>query len=246
MVTDLATDITTSSATINGQNTGSEIASCYFEYEIYDADYNILDNGTTTPQNINGAFHDHLSSLPSGWYEVYFGAVGEYEGETYYGGWEYFGLPATNFTITTLPATEVWATGATVHGMLENKGLSAYAYAGFQWGPDSDVSAEVIHWNYSGNYGPGKMPIQETIAGLLPDRTYYYRACLHVGAPPMTVNNYFGATLSFGGSVSIFGEGWEYVTAKKAEDDVSKLAVGRYYMDKSGNFVYESAKHRIV
>jgi len=61
----------------------------------------------------------------------------------------------------------------------------------------------------------------------------------------MTPNTY-GSTLSFGGPTSIFGEGWEYVTAKKVEDDVSKLAVGRYYMDKSGNFVYESAKHRIA
>jgi len=150
------------------------------------------------------------------------------------------------FTITTLPATEVWATGATIHGMIENTGGGAmYAYAGFQWGPNSNVSSEVIHWSYSGSYGHGKVPIQATISGLLPDRTYYYRACLHDGAPPMNVDNMFGDTLSFGGPVSVLGHGWEYVTAKKAEDDVSKLAVGRYYMDKSGNFVYESAKHRI-
>jgi hypothetical protein len=154
-------------------------------------------------------------------------------------------------SIITLPATEVWATGATIHGLFWYKGNSrVYVYLGFQYGLNSDVSGETIHWLYSFYTSENtpengsKTPIQTTISGLLPDRTYYYRACLHVGAPPMTANNYFGATLSFGGPVSIFGHGWEYVTAKKAEDDVSKLAVGRYYADKSGNIKYESAKHR--
>jgi len=150
--------------------------------------------------------------------------------------------------VETLPATEVWATGATIHGLLHNNITTPwYGYMGFQWGLTSPADGGYINWLYSGYHNRiGHQPIQATISGLLPDRTYYYRACLHVGTPPMNVGNYFGSTLSFGGPVSIFGHGWEYVTAKKAEDDVSKLAAGRYYMDKSGNFVYESAKHRIA
>jgi hypothetical protein len=62
----------------------------------------------------------------------------------------------------------------------------------------------------------------------------------------MNVNNYFGAILSFSGLTSEKGVGYEYVTAKKAEDDLSKAATGRYYMNKSGLFIYESAKHRDV
>ena len=156
--------------------------------------------------------------------------------------------PPPYFEIETLPATEVWATGATIHGLLHNNITTPwYGYMGFQWGLTSPADGGYINWLYSGYHNRiGHLPIQATISGLLPDRTYYYRACLHVGTPPMNVGNYFGSTLSFGGPVSIFGHGWEYVTAKKAEDDVSKLAAGRYYMDKSGNFVYESAKHRIV
>jgi len=151
-----------------------------------------------------------------------------------------------NAYIITLPATEVWSTGATIHGMLHYTGDSRkYLYLGFQYGPNSDISGEAIRWTYSGYFTTGRYPIQQTIAGLLPDRTYYYRACLHVGPPPFGVNEYFGSTLSFGGPVSMFGFGREYVTAKKAEDDISKLAVGRYYMDKNGIFQYESAKHRI-
>ena len=60
----------------------------------------------------------------------------------------------------------------------------------------------------------------------------------------MNVNNHFGATLSFGGPVSLFGFGREYVTAKKAEDDISRLAAGRYYMDKEGVLQYESYQRR--
>jgi hypothetical protein len=158
------------------------------------------------------------------------------------------GIPETDFTIETLPATEVWAIGATIHGLLHNNTINPwYGYMGFQWGLTSPANGDYINWLYSGNHNTiGHQPIQATISGLLPDRTYYYRAALHVGTPPMNVGNIFGDTLSFGGPVSIFGQGWEYVTAKKAEDDVSKLAVGRYYMDKSGNFVYESAQHRIA
>ena len=160
-------------------------------------------------------------------------------------------------SIITLPATEVWATGATIHGLFHYKGDSAfYVYLGFQYGTDSDVSSEHIYWLYSlglpaKDWGPRgfMMPIQMTIAGLLPDTTYNYRACLHVHNPngtliPMNTNNYFGATLSFGGPVSMFGFGREYATAKKAEDDVSRMAAGRYYMDKEGVFQYESYQRR--
>ena len=148
--------------------------------------------------------------------------------------------------IKTLPATEVWATGATIHGELDYQGDSnPYLYLGFQWGLDSGkIANEHIYWLYSGIFRTGKYPIQMTIAGLYPDRTYYFRACLHVGTPPMSANNYFGATMSFGGPVSIFGKGREFVTAKKITDDVAKLGAGRYYMTTDGNLQYESAKHR--
>jgi hypothetical protein len=168
-----------------------------------------------------------------------------------------------NGCVITLPATEVWATGATIHGLLKlpqrKNEKTFYLYLGFQYGIMSDLSLcrlgsaanGWVIWLYSGNYTAGTTratmyPFQMTIAGLLPDRTYYYRACLHVGTPPMNVNNYFGATLSFGGPQSIFGEGREYVTAKKAEDDISKAGVGRFFMTKDGIFKYESRNYRDV
>lgn len=156
-------------------------------------------------------------------------------------------------SIITLPATEVWATGATIHGLFWYKGNSAfYVYLGFEYGRGT-LTGNSIVWLYSlgqparewGERG-FKMPIQMTIAGLLPDNTYNYRACLHVGTPPMNANNYFGATMSFGGPVSMFGFGREYVTAKKAEDDIARMAAGRYYMDKEGVFQYESYLRRII
>jgi hypothetical protein len=187
-----------------------------------------------------------VESTFSGWnFNTIWGITPEYNGGYPFLLWT-LSIITLNIEIETLPATEVWATGATIHGLLHNNtAIPWYGYMGFQWGTSSLTDDGYIAWSYSGNHSSiGYTPIQATISGLLPDRTYYYRACLHVGTPPMNISNYFGSTLSFGGPVSIFGQGWEYVTAKKAEDDISKLAAGRYYMDKSGNFVYESAKHR--
>lgn len=162
-----------------------------------------------------------------------------------------------NGVIITLPVTEVWASsysqGATIHGMLKfpprSNTKTWYLAIGFQLGLSVSTSSP-IYWNRTGNFTaykgnrPTIYPIQLTSAGLLPDLTYYYRACLHKGTPPMNVNNHFGATLSFGGPVSLFGFGREYVTAKKAEDDISRLAAGRYYMDKEGVLQYESYQRR--
>lgn len=61
----------------------------------------------------------------------------------------------------------------------------------------------------------------------------------------MTVDLY-GATMSFSGVSSILGLGTKHITAKKAEDDISKLAAGRYYMDKSGILQYESYLRRLT
>lgn len=158
-------------------------------------------------------------------------------------------------SIITLPATEVWATGATMHGLFWYKGNSKFYVAlGFEWGLGA-LTGTNIRWIYTLGQPARrddiefKMPIQITVAGLLPDTTYCFRACLHVHnsngtLTPMNTNNYFGETLSFGGPVSMFGFGREYVTAKKAEDDVSRMAAGRYYMDKNGVFQYESYQRR--
>lgn len=159
--------------------------------------------------------------------------------------------------IITLPATEVWATGATMHGLFWYKGNSRFYVAlGFEYGLGT-LDGSNIHWLYTLGQSAHntdrefKMPIQMTIAGLLPDRSYNYRACLHLHQPtgeltPMNMHNYFGQTLSFGGPVSMFGFGREYVTAKKAEDDVSRMAAGRYYLDKNGVFQYESCQRRKI
>ncbi len=148
--------------------------------------------------------------------------------------------------IITLPATDIWNIGATLNGELRYNGNNRhYLYLGFRYGiSPAACTAAIIDWLYSGTFGRGRYPIRKIIAGLYPDHTYYFQACLHVGAPPMNVNNYFGSMLSFGGPVSIFGSGKEFITAKKAEDDISNPSVGRYYADKEGNFKYESRFHR--
>lgn|GEM_PF-5529685 len=235
-----AADLTDTGAILTGDNCCGEDSPYYFEWGVEGSDV----VNQTPEQTGSGAITFELTDLEHDtwyWYrQVTCNGVGRKV-------W-FKTLPDPNWSgaIITLPATEVWATGATVHGLYKGISGTRYVYLGFQYGIKSDVSGEPIIWLYSGNKGPGLQPIQMTLNGLYPDRTYYYRACLHVGTPPMNVNNYYGSTLSFGGPVSLLGLGREYITAKKASDDVSKLAVGRYYMDRDGIFTYESAKHRLA
>jgi hypothetical protein len=169
--------------------------------------------------------------------------------------------------IETLPADEYWWIGGgmgTIKGLLTHYNTEPvdppvpqnfYVHLGFEYSTTyADLDGTHIHFIYTiGNEdtnwippNPYIYPFKTVLNNLLPDRTYYYRACMHVGRPPMNVNNFFGAILSFSGMTSVKGIGYEHITAKKAEDDVSKAATGRYYMNKSGIFVYESAKHRDI
>ena len=244
-----AINITDTEADLTAYNDCEE---AWFEYQ----EKNVAGHIDTPHQYTQGLLTFHLTGLkPDTWYWYQFIKLCNgvrVEGKIYW--FKTKPAPALAYTIITLPATEVWTTGATIHGMLEiaknDFPRAQYLYLGFQYGKSStECAAAPVVWCYSGNYyalsnKTNRYPIQMTIAGLLPDSTYYYRACLHVGTPPMNVNNYYGATLSFGGPVSMFGFGREYVTAKKAEDDISRMAAGRYYMDKEGVFQYESYQRR--
>jgi hypothetical protein len=162
-----------------------------------------------------------------------------------------------NIQVFTLGVDDWWWMGGgqgTVRGLIKHTGnANFYGYFGFQFGTSSTFTSANTVW--LGNQGsessswvppdPWLWPYQHTYNHLLPDRTYYYRAVWHHGRPPMTVDLY-GATLSFAGVSSIMGLGTNHITAKKAEDDISKLAAGRYYMDKSGVFQYESYQRRLA
>ena len=161
-----------------------------------------------------------------------------------------------NITVVTLGVDDYWWMGGgigTVRGLIKHTGtMGFYGYFGFQFGTSSDFTDADTYW--MGNLGwesgwvpsdPYMYPFQQVHNHLLPDRTYYYRAIWHHHRPPYTVDLY-GETKSFSGVNSILGFGTNHVTAKKAEDDISKLAAGRYYMDKSGILQYESYQRRLV
>jgi hypothetical protein len=158
----------------------------------------------------------------------------------------------------TLGADDWWWMGGgqgLVRGLIRHTGnMNFYGYFGFQFRAN-DSSFTLADTVWLGNQGnessswippdPWQWPYQHIYNHLLPDRTYYYRAIWHIGRPPMTVDLY-GATMSFSGVQSIAGYGYNHVTAKKAEDDISKMAAGRYYIDKSGVFQYESYQRRLA
>jgi hypothetical protein len=109
-----ATNITSSSAILNGQNDGC--SNVHFEYEIYNEEGDTIDEGVTSNQSVgdDSLFSANLI-LPSGWYDVDFRAVGTYGGETYYGDWEWFEHPVIA-NIETLDATQVGMHSAMLNG----------------------------------------------------------------------------------------------------------------------------------
>jgi hypothetical protein len=188
MLTDAATNIISSSATLNGRNTGSQIVPCYFEWEVYDADYDVIANGNTDSQNINGAFHDHIT-MPSGWYVVAFRAVGEYGGETYYGGWLAFITDDIN-AITTLPADQIGNVGQSAR--LNGSGGDGYDSNYFQYGQSA------TSLNRTTSPRAGAASFSQFITGLNPAVTYYFRAVGIEWNPLTSTTDYaYGETLSF-------------------------------------------------
>jgi len=247
-----ATDITDTEADLEVYNDCEE---AWFEYGIMGQE--IVGFSSTPHQYTQGHLTFHLTGLtPCTWYWYRFkqicGGV-EKTGKTYW-----FKTKCTStLEAITLGAEDWWWMGGgqgTIRGLIKHTGnMNFYGYFGFQFGTNSTFTAADTVW--LGNRGnessswippdPYLWPYQHTYNHLLPDRTYYYRAVWHHGRPPMTVDLY-GATMSFSGVQSIAGFGYNHVTAKKAEDDISKMAAGRYYIDKSGVFQYESYQRRLA
>jgi hypothetical protein len=118
-------------------------------------------------------------------------------------------------------------------------------HVGIQFWKDADHKA-VQWWNPPG----GATTIASTgnysvnIGGLSRGTTYYYRAIGYDGS-----DYYYGDTLSLETEAEppeVFGtgQGYDYVTAKQGLEHVTKLAAGRGYGDKSGQFNYESRNVR--
>jgi hypothetical protein len=246
-------DLTDDEADIDVYNDCEE---AWFEYGIEGQE--IVGFSSTPHQYTTGILHFALTGLTpctDYWYRFKQICDGvEKTGTTY---WVKTKCTGTMEAIT-LGVDDYWWMGGgqgLVRGMIKHTGnLNFYGHFGFQFRANDGnfTLADAVWLGTQGSESsswippnPWQWPYQRIYNHLLPDRTYYYRAIWHIGRPPMTVDLY-GETMFFSGVSSIAGYGYNHVTAKKAEDDISKLAAGRYYMDKSGVFQYESYQRRLA
>ena len=123
-----ATNITSTSATLNGANYSCDPV--YFEYELYNQNNNLISSHTTDDQAGPGGAGDPFSQsvlLGAAWYKCMFRAVGEVGVDTYYGDWLVFYNPAEYPWVETLQATGVTDVVATLNGI--NHGCDTVAFA---------------------------------------------------------------------------------------------------------------------
>jgi len=150
----------------------------------------------TTSQTINHA----LTGLATGTTYYYRVAAGNKAG-TSKGAIMSF-LPGAAPTVTTLVATAVGATSATLNGNVNPNGLATDAW--FEWG----TSASLVTYNTSSpealGAGTDTLPVMATLSGLSPVTTYYYRvaASNSTGQADGSIASFTTASLLFFGVVS--------------------------------------------
>jgi hypothetical protein len=157
----------------------------------------------------------------------------------YFSGDVYLSDNAVN-VMETLPAKAITKHSAIIGGKYTAP-TSTHVEMGLQWKPSTTSSWTTYWWAKTPNYIDSDLIFWYTLSGLNVSRTYNFRAFYKVGS-----DYYYGSTLSFTTlpATVVFSPGFDYRTAKQALDTVSKIGVGRYYADGSGNFQYESRLRR--
>jgi phosphodiesterase/alkaline phosphatase D-like protein len=169
--TNNATDVATSSATLNGDLTSLGTASSVtvsFEWGIASGSY----SHTTTDQAMtaSGHFSADLNGLDSGT-TYYFRTKADGDGDPVYG-------PEKSFATLTIPpsvrsssATEVHCTSATLNGILDSLGTADSVRVSFEWGMTTAYGNETASedWTTAGSF-------YAALDGLSPNTTYHFRA----------------------------------------------------------------------
>jgi hypothetical protein len=143
-------------------------------------------------------------------------------------------------TITTLAAKYITTLSACI-GATYTAGDNTPVELGIKFLTGTSWS-NLMWWTQSPAYSRSTVTFWYTWQGLNPGRAYYYKAFMKIGA-----EYFYGSEMSFTtDTIPVIFEypGEEFRTAKNALDDVAKLSVGRYYVDQSGNFQYESRFRR--
>ncbi len=167
--TDLASNILSTSATLNGHVLPNGVASdVWFEYG------GTTTYGTTTaPQAIgSGTASVNVTAAISGLTlpGYHFRCVAQNAMGTTYGIDQVFGATVTPVA-TTLDATAITLTGATLNGLANSNGVTGTAR--FEWGLDTSYGNVTTVQNLTAS--TANMPVARAITGLATGTTYHFR-----------------------------------------------------------------------
>jgi phosphodiesterase/alkaline phosphatase D-like protein len=168
--TNVATNVTSGSATLNGNLTIMGTASTVtvsFEWGT------TTSYGNTTPTQVmsgTGAFNAPLTGLaPNTLYHFRAKATGD---GTVYGSDMTFNTLAILPIVTTNASTSITSSSAILNGTLVNKGSAATVNVSFQWGTAPGIYPNETTVQLLTSTSAFNMPV----SGLNPSTTYYYRA----------------------------------------------------------------------
>jgi hypothetical protein len=169
-----ATSVGATEATLNGSVIPNGLATdAWFEWG---TDPTLAGYSTTGPQAVGSGtasqpIEQLLTGLATG--TVYYYRVAASNGSVTSKGAILSFLPGAAPTVTTLTATGVGETGATLNGNVNPNGLATDAW--FEWG----TSPSLVTFNTSPTQavgaGTNSQPVMVTLSGLSPGTTYYYR-----------------------------------------------------------------------
>ena len=169
VTTNAATDIYSSSATLNGNVTNHGGTTSTIRGFVYGTSADNLADSVTSGTG-SGAYSKSIAGLaPSTTY--YFKAFASNSAGTVYGEVkQFFTKTAVQPTVTTSNATDITSTSATLGGNVTAAGNDPVTVRGFVWGTSSN--------NLSNNIesGSGTGSYTKAITGLSPSTTYYYKA----------------------------------------------------------------------
>jgi hypothetical protein len=183
--TTAATNITATSATLNGNLTslgGASSVTVSFQFGLTTGYGYVRGTQTLTAP---GPFSFTMTGLTTG--TTYHYRAKAVAGSTAYGADVTF-VPAAGLAVTTSAATNVTATSATLNGSLSSLGGSSSAQVSFQWGLTTGYGNETAPPQTMTATGAFSAPL----SGLTPGTTYHFRAKAVAGSTTA-----YGADMTF-------------------------------------------------
>ena len=211
-----ATSVGATGATLNGSVIPNGLeTNAWFEWG---TDSTLAGYSTTGTQAVGSGttsqtIHQALTGLATG--TIYYYRVAASNGSGTSKGAILSFLPGAAPTVTTLAATSVGSTGATLNGNVNPNGLATDAW--FEWGTNPSLDTFSTTYPKALEAGTNTLPVMGTLSGLSSEATYYYRVAASNATGSAT-----GAIASFTtASFSPFG-----VVSTTPENNATEVPLG--------------------